>query len=388
MAGVILFGALLVAAAVAYVSNWLALKPWRDSANAHWTEQARLSYPVRKGAATNLLALPASMVMICVFIDPETMPPWWLVALFAMVGTIAGTVPMDLELFPRYKTPDLLRTIALGWLMRSVLVAGFVVAAICMPRELNGQAAIVLGALVLFLIAWSYDGWIRLGKLFGLLKPADEKLRVLVEDESRQTGIRVRSVLLIKSEMSLAYALPATKTVLFTTRLMNVLSNDEVRSVCAHELAHLAERPAIIVLRHAMWFVFLPWVLFKPVFVTYGPAGCAVLVAISLGVQQVMMRVSRALEKRADKVATENQAEAGVYARALLALYKDNLIPAVLSRRRTHPDLYDRMLAAGITPDFPKPRAAGSLGANGYAVWILFGVLLGVWLGRYSAQRL
>jgi hypothetical protein len=34
-----------------------------------------------------------------------------------------------------------------------------------------------------------------------------------------------------------------------------------------------------------------------------------------------------------------------------------NLAPAVMPGAQTHPHLYDRLLAAGIQPDFPRPSA-------------------------------
>jgi hypothetical protein len=63
------------------------------------------------------------------------------------------------------------------------------------------------------------------------------------------------------------------------------------------------------------------------------------------------------MEIRADKAAIENQLDTAVYARALAHMYEANQMPAVMPRRSLgpHPDLYDRMLEAGLTPDFPKP---------------------------------
>lgn len=57
--------------------------------------------------------------------------------------------------------------------------------------------------------------------------------------------------------------------------------------------------------------------------------------------------------------------------RALTRLYQDNLVPAIIAKKHTHPDLYDRLLAAGVTPDFPKPAPARAIGWN----WLFFAVL-------------
>jgi Zn-dependent protease with chaperone function len=387
MWAVFLVGVLIVSAAMAFSGNWLALKPWRRARALHWTEQARVSYPVRVGAANNLWAIPAVMVTGSLLLRMDYMPRWWLVGLFAIAGTVTGTIHMGKELFPRLNAPDYFRNLILGWLMRLVVWSVFVASAATMPRELNLRAGIGFLAVVLFLIAWSYDGWLRVGKLFGLVAPADEELCRVVDDVSRKVGIPVRSVLLLKSDMCAAYALATTGTLLFSTRLLKVLNAGELRAVCSHELAHLSESRVIVLLRHAAWFYFLPWVLIKPVFASYGSAGVSLLVLVSLSVQQIMLRVNRSLEKRADKMATESQEEAGVYARALEAVYRDNLIPAVISRRQTHPDLYDRMLSAGITPDYPRPKPAESLAANGWFFLIVFGVLVGLWLAQTTAEN-
>jgi hypothetical protein len=110
------------------------------------------------------------------------------------------------------------------------------------------------------------------------------------------------------------------------------------------------------------------------------------VVAISL-VSFLMMfvarRFGRYLEERADRIAHTNEGETGTYARALARIYEDNLMPAVLPRRRrTHPDLYDRLLAVGVQPDFPKPAAPSSFTVRGVLLLVLFSVLIGLTFAR------
>lgn len=67
-------------------------------------------------------------------------------------------------------------------------------------------------------------------------------------------------------------------------------------------------------------------------------------------------RLCRRMEERADRVACEHMHDAAAYASALERLHEHNLVPAVLGKgRKTHPDLYDRMTAAGVTPSYPRP---------------------------------
>jgi hypothetical protein len=63
------------------------------------------------------------------------------------------------------------------------------------------------------------------------------------------------------------------------------------------------------------------------------------------------------METNADAVGHGNEASEGTYARALERLHEVNAVPAVLRARRvTHPHLYDRMLASGVTPSYPRPE--------------------------------
>ena len=50
------------------------------------------------------------------------------------------------------------------------------------------------------------------------------------------------------------------------------------------------------------------------------------------------------------------RARAGTYARALEKIYEANLLPVVLREKRVHPDLYDRLVAAGATPAYARPK--------------------------------
>ena len=79
----------------------------------------------------------------------------------------------------------------------------------------------------------------------------------------------------------------------------------------------------------------------------------------------------------ADKVATENAVNAMTYARALERIYETNQMPAVMRSNRTiHPHLYDRMLAAGVTPQYPRPMRPSGWSWNGMIAWAILFVLL------------
>jgi hypothetical protein len=83
------------------------------------------------------------------------------------------------------------------------------------------------------------------------------------------------------------------------------------------------------------------------------------------------------VEVRADALARSNEVQDGVFARALVRLSELNLSPAVLPKRLwTHPQVYDRLVAAGITPDFPPPAPPDEMSWHGYIPKCAFFLLL------------
>src|SRR5437773_1629739 len=108
----------LLSAALAFITNWLALIPWRRAKEQHWSERARLYFPVRVAAASNLWVMPAVLTMFSALVWPEESPHWMLLAIVTGLGTALGTMRMDREVFPRIPGRDLLRQVAVTWLIR------------------------------------------------------------------------------------------------------------------------------------------------------------------------------------------------------------------------------------------------------------------------------
>jgi Zn-dependent protease with chaperone function len=141
-------------------------------------------------------------------------------------------------------------------------------------------------------------------------------------------------------------------------------SDDEIKAVCFHELGHLNEPRKVLMMRLLVSLAFYPLVFARPISSLGGIGANAfwILIFVVLIIWWLGIRVAKRMEIRADKIAVENQFDAAVYAKVLERLYETNQMPAVMPWRSTkiHPDLYDRMLAAGVTPDYPKPKPAKS----------------------------
>ena len=253
-----------------------------------------------------------------------------------------------------------------------------------MPQRFDWRAWSLAGLFVLVFVLWCWGGLLWFGRQLGLLIPPTERLMRLVSQTATRVGVPVRGVWLLRSAYSLAFALPYTGDLLFTDRLLARHPDDEISAVCAHEIGHLSE-PRLIVLGRVFlnlaWL--LPWVFFKPVMHAFEFPGVFVIALLSFAILLGNRGISRRLEKRADKIAHLNEGESGAYARALVRLYEDNLIPAVLARRtRSHPDLYDRLLSLGAQPDFARPKPATSNAVAVFALLFLLALLVGAKLSQ------
>jgi Zn-dependent protease with chaperone function len=377
-----LIGAGLLAAAITLTINWLALIPWRRAKDRHWTERARLYYPIRSAAAANFWVLPAILTMAAKLLWSDASPHWMLTLLATAIGTVAGTVPMDHEVFPRIPLSELLHSMAVGWLVRFAMWFIFLSAIALSPATFNFQSLIIVAAMVVLLIFWNRRGWILTGRKLGLMLPPPDRLRNIVRDTAAGMNVPVREIWVMRSSGSQAYALPNARTLLFSNRMLEVLSDQEMAAVCAHELAHLTEAKVQYYTRYIQWLMFLPWLFFKPVVHVCGLPGYAVLVLATAAVPRLYRRISHKLELRADAMAKAEERDPGTYARALARIYEDNLMPAVTARPGTHPHLYDRLVAAGVTPDFPRPAPAKSTTWYGHFLAVTLALLAMALIGN------
>lgn len=93
------------------------------------------------------------------------------------------------------------------------------------------------------------------------------------------------------------------------------------------------------------------------------------------------------MEERSDELGHAHEGEtAGTYARALEKLYEANLMPVVGPAKEVHPHLYDRMIAAGVTPDYPRPTPPPPRDFMANLPSLVLLLLFGVWLGFMLAQ--
>lgn len=346
---------LLAASCVPALLVQLALIPWRRLPEEPWTERARRLYPIRHAHSAWVLIIPFAAVVVHLRFYPEASMPAMLVA--AILGATLSGRPLDRAVFPSFELKAWLKSAFVHSLLRLGWVFLVMFFAVAMPAHWSLSQ---LGWSAAFLIAsGALSGGLlhRLLLAFGAFHPAGPRLSRLVQECAEETGVRVKSVWEFPSPAAFAAALIAQRALIFSGTTATEHDDDELRAICRHELAHLDEGPVLHFLRIAQTPLSLLPFIFTPAFVTsMGPSGILPPLLLWLLLLRGFTRLSLRLEKRADEAARQG-AESPAYARALERLHRRNLAAAVLAPKatRTHPDLYDRMLAAGVTPDYPRP---------------------------------
>ena len=367
----------IAAGLTAWTVNWLALIPWRRVQDAHWTERARLLFPVRVSAAWNIYLIAANLVLASRLISQEESPPWWATALAAWLGVLAASWPMSRETTPRLSFRDWLRELAIAWLLYFAGWFILLAAIAIVPAHYHWSAWLVAAGVAAFHAFHIWLGWIWLWQKLGLLQPAPAPLRHLVAQVAARAHIKVRRVWIIRSSSANAFALPHTGEVMFTDRALEILAEDEIAAVTAHELGHLAESRWVFLGRYLTSLSWLPWVFVRPLWNEFHVGGILVLGGVTWLISYAMGQQSRRLEAQADRTAHITENRDGAFARALSRLHEDSQSPAVLAaHRHSHPSLYDRLLAAGITPSYPRPAPPETTTWSRYLLIVILIVLL------------
>ena len=372
----------LACGAVIFCLDWVTAIPWRKAAAAHWTEQARLLSPVRVANATNTYLVPTCLTIaegLRMNLDTASVV---VLALAGFLGAIVAGAALQMKIYPRFTFRAWLRLATLAWTLRAAWWGVLAIAAILMPERPGIGMEVIGAAVLLYCLAWNFGLLTRTLRVMGMLLPADQRLKRIVGETCRRLNVSEPPAWLLEAPLAQAFALATTRELIFTTRLMEVLSDGEVSLICAHELAHLTESKGVLALRIVGTFTFYPLIFVKPA-IDAGPLAVCAVVGWMLVFWQGVLKLSRRMEVRADKMAAESQREEGGYACALEILYRDALIPAVnSSNRQSHPHLYDRMVAAGIQPDYPRPAKPGIMAWTGYLVPLALGVLIGISLAE------
>ncbi len=356
------FLSILVLALGCGIATWLAmhynLVAWRRRAGQHWTVRARLLWTARLNRTWIVICI--NLIGISLAIEWRLIESSYLTVVILLGGVILGLYPSTREIEPRFTLPVWLGyTLSIMFFQFGLIAIGMWLAT-TMPKEMDLAAwlrtAIGLTGAMIIISGIYLPLLSRLTPLKPELKPVYQRLKDIAEIATRNSGVTPRYIWLANSPIANAVAFPLINAVVFTTRSMELLEDDECLSVMYHEYGHLREPWSIRLMRILPTLGFFVFIFVHPVSHAFGTMGVFLLIVLLIIIQKSTNAVMRRMEHRADDLANSLSAHSPVYARALEKLHEASQIPAVMAHKKmTHPDLYDRMLQAGLTPSYEPP---------------------------------
>jgi Zn-dependent protease with chaperone function len=375
LAPIWLLTVVLFAGIAIWLGLHLALRPFKRCKSDNWMERARLAYP----GWSLFMTGPALLVVIFLFSTPaevefENETARRSLNLMVLVAVLTGTAFPSSHWATRLRgrpasVRDYWRSLGQTFLLLAPQITVFLLMLFALPSRFDLRALVIIGAFVAVAVLLAFGGNLRISQWLGLLMPASERLLGAMEEATRRQGHRPVAVYSIPTTAANAYAFPFSGVVGVTTAALDELNDEELIAVCVHELSHLTEPRPVTAVRLAGSFAMLPFFLMLPAFGTFGLHGLLGAPVLTVLIVWITRRVARKMEERADKAGKAHEGDPGIYARALEKLYRSNLMPAVMGQKRpVHPHLYDRMIEAGVTPEYSRPKPpskAMSLFAHG-----------------------
>lgn len=352
-------GAFLLSLTATWVVLRRALRPLRLAApDAHWTERARLGFPARSLVPACLMLAIVPVLSIAIGLEYTSRLTVALAVAAGWLGVLINEVWMASAIRRSRVTVGMgLRGWAVLFLLLYPHLLTFFVLLPLMPEEMGPRVWILLGAGTLALLLSIRFSGIPVLRALGIARPASPRLQRIVDEAARRTGVRPAAVWELSWSAANAVALSWPGYLVFSEPVVRDFPEEEIAAIAVHEMSHLAEPRSVQISRTFGAWLLLPLAAVVPILDAYGVVAFAGVYAVILGGLLTVRRIAQRMEVRADALSREHQGEEGVYARALERIYQANQMPAVLrgGARKVHPNLYDRLLAAGVQPDYPRP---------------------------------
>lgn len=365
-----LSGLTIAAAFLMFLANHFALRPWRRSVGSHWTERARLLASARSAQMVGIMGLVMTVGMSWAFLFADEYGSGWVAV--AVLGVLVGTYPAKREIEPAYTWTVWVKETGWALAIQFGVFAILIGLAFSMPKVMQAQDwVLIAGGLTLISIIQT-GVWLPLyGKFFSKDHAEGERFRRIVAEATAISGVTPRYAWLAETPMANAFALVYIHGITVTTRAVAILSDEELKAVILHEMSHLKEGVVVRLLRLAKVLSWALFIFIRPMMHHFGHNGFWILLAAFWGIHRLAREVERRMENQADAAVVTGLSDPKDYASALEKLYKTNQMPAVVRGSKVHPHLYDRMLTAGITPEYARPEPPARMAWTGWVLLLL-----------------
>jgi Zn-dependent protease with chaperone function len=336
-----------------------------EAEDAPWPEKARLLFSFVSYVRT------APVVFFLLFTSPllgyaVSKEEWlvWPVMLAGMLGHYAVSLPLKKRAWKILNYRPLTAGELKGDLVRrtgyAVLLGIFLT---LQEPEWSWRTAAVATAAMVSLMVWGIVTLDLGGILRGHRVPVPERLQRIVSEAAAQAGVAMPKIMLVDGDIANAAAMPLNRRIVASTALLELLDDDELAAVIRHELGHLNDGGGTAMMILLTPLLFLPLFVIRPLAESLRMSGAWLAFVLWLVVTlRLYNLLSRSRERHADKDASISDPAA--LARALEKMYRRGCIPAVMKISTTHPDLWTRLEALNIVPDWPRPAPVTNKDAN------------------------
>jgi Zn-dependent protease with chaperone function len=381
---------------------WLGARAARRAQAGGWHQVARAAFPYRVGLGLLQGGVPITWYLAHLFGEPPLAPGARLAAVPAAAAAWGVLAVKRLRFERRLGRANLtggdwVRGQLLSVLLFFPHLAVAILVGLFVPPRFDAVAFGVLAAGVAAMVIAGWGGGLAVARVLGIVRPPSPRTAAAIERSAGQVGRAVPRIGEVSVSMANALVVFGAETILVTRRALEVLGDEELVAVLRHELGHLAEPVRSRAIHFAGIAVVAPLAAARPIHATLGYDALLLILLVALIVGQLLLPVHRRREEDADRCAFRSAADSAVFARALEAIHRVNLIPAVLTKGQAmHPHLYDRLIAADVTPAFPRPAppAHGSpvlLTMLGYGVFLACAFLgsknVPLWIGALGGEQ-
>ncbi|MCA9647280.1 MAG: hypothetical protein KC492_41610, partial [Myxococcales bacterium] len=232
----------------------------------------------------------------------------------------------------------------------------WILAALLAPRELLSSATVVwLGAMTAFVVGAQFGLPLHVGRVFRLVAKAPPGMAEQLTAFARQRGIPLKRVLRVRSQAPNTDVRPSLGALLITDGLLEEFTEEEVIALAVREMGAMQATRRQWLGSLAFRLVLLPIALGIPVIQLWGmPGGLALVVLLYIALR-IYSRVLLKELALGDSFSA-NHGHGPACARALEKLARVSGIPLVIQSKDPTANVYERMLALGYQPDYPRPE--------------------------------